>query len=246
MFGRNLIAIIAVALITLTSSSAFASLSIVGNSVYDDVTKQYWVSNLNLFTNKTYIEQIKVINQLNINNYNGQSGWHVANTTEATSLFRNTSLSSMFNPTYQAYDPTGNMTGFGAAWPQTSLAVPPVWAEPFISVSVLYGRYTDNYPQIINGRLYYSLRRYSGETYGVSYYAMPNNIFNSTVYPDRNAVIDFNNTTNIVADNLVDPLLGAWVTTSVVPTPIPPAFLLMGSGLAGLVGLHRKKIEFRS
>jgi hypothetical protein len=34
------------------------------------------------------------------------------------------------------------------------------------------------------------------------------------------------------------------IPTSV--TPIPPAFLLMGSGLVGLVGLRRKKIEFRS
>jgi hypothetical protein len=232
------------------SSNAFASLTIDGNSVYDDVSKQYWVRDLGLFTNETYSQQLQSINQLNVVKYNGQSRWHLAKTTEVVSLFSNSNLINYFLPTYYSYDSSGNMYGPGAAFPQTSLTtLPGIWAEPFKTVSELYGRYDDTYSQVLNGVRYSSVRRYAGEASAVSYITWPEgNVEACTIYPDRNAVISGYGTNqgNYVTDDLNDPILGAWVTTSTAPsqiptapTPIPAAAWLLGSGLLSLVGFRR-------
>jgi hypothetical protein len=56
---------------------------------------------------------------------------------------------------------------------------------------------------------------------------------------DVNAsTIVWSSMTVVPLDTHADDRLGSWVTTSAVP--IPPAFLLLGSGLIGIVGIRKK------
>ncbi|MBU1196563.1 MAG: PEP-CTERM sorting domain-containing protein [Proteobacteria bacterium] len=74
-------------------ASAEAALTLTDSTngiVFDDNTGQYWINNLNMFTNQSYSDQLSSIDDFNGNVYGGFNTWHVADIGEITSLFGNT------------------------------------------------------------------------------------------------------------------------------------------------------------
>jgi len=73
------------------------------NVVYDDVTGQLWIWDLQKFLNQTYNAQQFAIGQLNVElGYYGTTGWHMANIDEMTALWNYTAqeLAAAFAPTW--------------------------------------------------------------------------------------------------------------------------------------------------
>lgn len=50
--------------------------------VFDDINQRYWISNLPIFSDVTYQEALEQIDQLNQDNWNDRSDWHLAKRTE--------------------------------------------------------------------------------------------------------------------------------------------------------------------
>jgi hypothetical protein len=209
------VVVIALVVMILLCSNAFAALSIQGATVYDDVSKQYWVRDLSLFTNKTYNQQLQTINGMNNSKYNGQSGWHLADVNQLTVLFNTGQIISSFNSI--------GFSRYGG----------PIWSDPFKIIGGVSGRYNQSGSAS-------QMHRYAGINYGLydlwSPYLGQDSI--GVISPGINNPLNYQ--VNSLQDSITDPTLGAWVTTS-VPTPIPPAFILMGSGLIGIMGFKQRK-----
>ena len=101
------VVVTALVVMTLFCSNAFAALSIQGDAVYDDVSKQYWVRDLSLFTYQTYQQQLSTISNLNTGDgYSGLTNWHMATGFELAGLYNNNvnplfNNFSKFNPVFQ-------------------------------------------------------------------------------------------------------------------------------------------------
>jgi len=199
---------------------ASASLSIEGNAVYDSASNLYWMPNLSLFVNQTYQQQINTISSMG--NYNGQSGWHLASSSEMNSLFNNSlqSIAGAFGPSYGGADVTFYST--------------PVWAEDFRVSEMYYGRFNATTNNTDTGLLGH---KSAGMFYGVS--AVTGGTELEAVYPDGSTTLY--NSVTYPSNSYSDNILGAWVATNVAPTPIPPSFLLMGSGVIWLLGFRKPK-----
>jgi len=81
--------------------------------VYDDVNDQYWISDLSMFVEQTYSEQLDSISDLNTlsGEYFGLSDWHMATNQEMTDLWdysavelRDAFVPIYFNANYQVYE----------------------------------------------------------------------------------------------------------------------------------------------
>jgi len=104
---KIMITLIVSAMMSLIVGNAFAALSIEGNTVYDDVSKQYWVRDLSMFNYQTYQQQLSTISSLNTGGgYSGLSNWHMATGSELGGLYNNNGNPlfnnfSKFNPVFQ-------------------------------------------------------------------------------------------------------------------------------------------------
>jgi hypothetical protein len=181
-----------------SNSIAFADFSIQGNTVYDDVSKQYWVRDLSMFSYQTYQQQLSTIANLNTGGgYSGLTNWHMASFQDVWPLFSGQTgvrVDRLFEPSGISQYSVPSVTWFGRY-------------EGASRPGYHYG----------GGALVSNF--YNPETYFQEY---PDNYSGYTV-------------------------LSAWVIAAApatnpdsTPTPIPPAFLLMGSGLVGMVAYRRR------
>jgi hypothetical protein len=137
---------------------------------------------------------------MNSSDYNGQTGWHLASSSEITNLFTSSTqaLTSNFLPNTTYYTTLGNFTEEFRGRIDVGCITPTTPPDP-----------AHGYAWVIGGGDPSPYYKFIQADYGE-------------------------------ADNYGTEWLGAWVTTDVAPTPIPPSFILMGSGLVGMVGYRRR------
>jgi len=96
-------------LVAITDTDASLIIQSNNNVVYDDVSGQYWVRDLNMFEAKNYSTQISEISLLNSNaSYSSYSNsWHLAKDADLSSIIINydfTAFSSAFIPNHEFID----------------------------------------------------------------------------------------------------------------------------------------------
>jgi hypothetical protein len=108
---KNLLQILALAMLPALASGAPASLSILQNNtgqkaVLDSANDEMWYWDLSAFSYQTYDQQLTDIQQLNVNSYFGFTDWHLASSNEMQPLWEvsTDTIRADFNPSVVRYD----------------------------------------------------------------------------------------------------------------------------------------------
>jgi PEP-CTERM motif len=180
--------------------------------VYDNVANKYWFRDLSLFPDKTYDEQITLIDSHSFT-HEYRDGWRMANSSEYNRLLSNgvPSIMAFFAPTTIQIN-------------QNNTAQ---------NIKYYRGRLHDDVSDEMNTVVGFFYKNYWPGT-GINYYSpVVTSESTANIYYGAWVVAD------ALHDTLEPKWIAAQANPT--PTPEPATILLLGTGVIGLVGIRNRK-----